>query len=168
MWEFRHKNQYLNYVSDLLQDEAVHSMRRLPRRVTGISRYHHCLLVSYAAWGLCLWLGLDARAAARGGLLLELAPPADGSAPAGSSPLPAARARFSLTKKEENILASHRFPLPPVPLYRSPEAAVVSLMGKLCTAAELLGLVPLLTRRRRERPLWLDAEWVPLPLGGAG
>ena len=27
MWNFKYKNQYLNYVSDLMQDTAVQSMR---------------------------------------------------------------------------------------------------------------------------------------------
>lgn len=30
MWNFKYKNQYLNYVSDLMQDTAVQSMRLLP------------------------------------------------------------------------------------------------------------------------------------------
>lgn len=149
MWEFRYKNQYLNYVSDLLQDEAVRSMRRLPRRATGITPYHHCLLVSYAAWGVCLFLGLDARAAARGGLLRGVA-----------LPRREAGVRFSLTRREAHILEGR--------LFRCPEALLVRLLGGLCTAAEALGFIPLLTRRRQAPPFWLDAEWASLPLGGAG
>ena len=69
MWNFKYKNQYLNYVSDLMQDTAVQSMRLLPQHRAGVSCYHHSVLVSYASWRVCDWLGLDARAAARGGLL---------------------------------------------------------------------------------------------------
>ena len=39
MWNFKYKNQYLNYVSDLMQDTAVQSMRLLPQHRAGV-----CLL----------------------------------------------------------------------------------------------------------------------------
>ena len=48
MWNFKYKNQYLNYVSDLMQDTAVQSMRLLPQHRAGVSCYHHSVLVSYA------------------------------------------------------------------------------------------------------------------------
>ena len=35
MWNFKYKNQYLNYVSDLMQDTAVQSMRLLPQHRAG-------------------------------------------------------------------------------------------------------------------------------------
>ena len=84
MWNFKYKNQYLNYVSDLMQDTAVQSMRLLPQHRAGVSCYHHSVLVSYASWRVCDWLGLDARAAARGGLLHGYPPrlPAPGGGPA--------------------------------------------------------------------------------------
>ena len=61
MWNFKYKNQYLNYVSDLMQDTAVQSMRLLPQHRAGVSCYHHSVLVSYASWRVCDWLGLDGR-----------------------------------------------------------------------------------------------------------
>ena len=79
-----------------------------------------------------------------------------------------ARARFSLTWREEDIIRSHMFPYTPTKVYRCLESAVVSTMDKLCAAAELVGLVPLLTRFRRETPFWLDADWAPTPLRKAG
>ena len=78
------------------------------------------------------------------------------------------RARFSLTWREEDIILSHMFPYTPTKVYRCLESAVVSTMDKLCAAAELVGLVPLLTRFRRETPFWLDADWAPTPLRKAG
>ena len=56
MWNFKYKNQYLNYVSDLMQDTAVQSMRLLPQHRAGVSCYHHSVLVSYASWRVCDWL----------------------------------------------------------------------------------------------------------------
>ena len=161
MWNFKYKNQYLNYVSDLMQDTAVQSMRLLPQHRAGVSCYHHSVLVSYASWRVCDWLGLDARAAARGGLLHDFylynwrdAASHPGIRHGSQHPevaLRNARARFSLTWREEDIILSHMFPYTPTKVYRCLESAVVSTMDKLCAAAELVGLVPLLTRFRRER-----------------
>ena len=162
MWNFKYKNQYLNYVSDLMQDTAVQSMRLLPQHRAGVSCYHHSVLVSYASWRVCDWLGLDARAAARGGLLHDFylynwrdAASHPGIRHGSQHPevaLRNARARFSLTWREEDIILSHMFPYTPTKVYRCLESAVVSTMDKLCAAAELVGLVPLLTRFRRETP----------------
>ena len=178
MWNFKYKNQYLNYVSDLMQDTAVQSMRLLPQHRAGVSCYHHSVLVSYASWRVCDWLGLDARAAARGGLLHDFylynwrdAASHPGIRHGSQHPevaLRNARARFSLTWREEDIILSHMFPYTPTKVYRCLESAVVSTMDKLCAAAELVGLVPLLTRFRRETPFWLDAAWAPTPLRKAG
>ena len=123
MWNFKYKNQYLNYVSDPMQDTAVQSMRLLPQHRAGVSCYHHSVLVSYASWRVCDWLGLDARAAARGGLLHDFylynwrdAASHPGIRHGSQHPevaLRNARARFSLTWREEDIILSHMFPLYP-------------------------------------------------------
>lgn len=177
MWEFRYKNDYLNCVYDLMADAAVQSMRLLPQHRAGVSCYHHCVLVSYSSWRLCRALGLDGRAAARGGLLHDLylynwrdKASHPGIRHAVQHPevaLKNARARFSVTETEADIIRSHMFPLTPTRVYHCLEALVVSTMDKLCTAAELLGLVPWLTRRRA-RPIWQDADWAPAPLRRAG
>ena len=162
MWNFKYKNQYLNYVSDLMQDTAVQSMRLLPQHRAGVSCYHHSVLVSYASWRVCDWLGLDARAAARGGLLHDFylynwrdAASHPGIRHGSQHPevaLRNARARFSLTWREEDIIRSHMFPYTPTKVYRCLESAVVSTMDKLCAAAELVGWCPCSPAFRREHP----------------
>ena len=155
MWNFKYKDAYQSCVWDILDDPAVQSMRLLPQHVAGVSCYHHSVLVSYVSFRLCAMLGLDARAAARGGLLhdLYLYNWRDKSAhpdffhtlrhPAVA--LCNARRRFFLTKKEADIIASHMFPLTITHVYHSLEAAVVSTVDKFCAVAELLRLIPLLT-----------------------
>ena len=166
MWNFKYKNQYLNYVSDLMQDTAVQSMRLLPQHRAGVSCYHHSVLVSYARLRVCDGLGHDfylynwRDAASHPGIRHGSQHP--------EVALRNARARFSLTWREEDIILSHMFPYTPTKVYRCLESAVVSTMDKLCAAAELVGLVPLLTRFRRETPFWLDADWAPTPLRKAG
>lgn len=178
MWEFKYQDRYLNYVSDLLQDDDVQSMRRLPQHRAYVSCYHHCLLVSYASWRLCDWLGLDARAAARGGLLHDLYlydwkdksthPDFCHGTHHPEVALQNARARFTLFWREEDIIRSHMFPYTPTKFYRCLESAVVSTVDKLCTLAELVGLIPLLVHDRRSRPIWQDADWTPALLSKAG
>ena len=123
MWNFKYKNQYLNYVSDLMQDTAVQSMRLLPQHRAGVSCYHHSVLVSYASWRVCDWLGLDARAAARGGLLHDFylynwrdAASHPGIRHGSQHPevaLRNARARFSLTCGRRTSSSPTCFPIPP-------------------------------------------------------
>ena len=59
-------------MADLLAHPAVRAMERLPQHAPGFSCLHHSVLVSYWSWRVCRRLGLDARAAARGGLLHDL------------------------------------------------------------------------------------------------
>ena len=178
MWEFAYEKRYFDEVSDLLGDAAVQFMRLLPQHRAGVSCYHHCVLVSYFSWRLCRRLGLDARSAARGGLLHDLYlynwrdkashPGIRHGSEHPEVALCNARARFPLTWREADIIRSHMFPYTPTKRYHCLESAVVSTMDKLCAAAELLGLAPFLLRRHREPPLWRDADWTPAPLPKVG
>ena len=145
---------YLACVEDLLADAAVQSMRLLPQHAKGVSCYRHSLLVSYSSYLLCRFLGLDARAAARGGLLHDLYlynwRTRRGLGHLFSHPAAALRNamdRFLLDWKEADIIRSHMFPLTPSRPYHCWEAAVVSTMDKLWAAAEVLRLTVLLAPR---------------------
>ena len=168
MWKFKYAGLYLRLVADLMADTAVQSMRLLPQHVKGVSCYHHCVLVSYTSYRICAVLGLDARSAARGGLLHDLflynwmdRHSHPGVNHATQHPLVAlknARARFSITPMEADIIATHMFPCPLTRFYGCAESFVVSTMDKLCALAELLHLIPLLTPE--ELPA---ADCVPQP-----
>ena len=166
--------EYINSVYDLMGDPAVGSMRWLPQHRAGVSCYDHCVLVSHSSWRVCRFLGLNRRAAARGGLLHDFylynwqdRTSHPGVHHAWQHPdiaLANARARFAVTDTEADIIRSHMFPLTLTKPHHTLEAAVVGLMDKLCAAAELLGLVG----GGRPLPLWQDADWRPLPVRRAG
>lgn len=155
MWNFKYKDDYLQQVSDLMDSTAVQAMRLLPQHVKSVSCYHHCVLVSYSSYRICAALGLDARAAARGGLLHDLFlynwmdphshPGVNHALDHPAVALNNARARFPLTDKEADIIATHMFPCTITRFYGCVESFIVSTMDKLAAMAELLHLVPLIT-----------------------
>lgn len=158
MWDLKYRDEYLPLVRDLLAHPDVQSMRALPQHAKGFSCFHHSLLVSYLSFLACRKLGLDARSAARGGLLHDFflynwqtdsRPGADHAFRHPLYALENAQARFVLNDTERDIIATHMWPLPLNRFYRRWESLVVSCMDKVCAVAELMGLVPLLTRGGR-------------------
>ena len=172
---WKEREAYTACVADLLEDAAVQSMRLLPQHAPGVSCYHHSLLVSYASFRFCRFWGLDARAAARGGLLHDLylynwrdRPLRASLRHLFSHPAAALRNamnRFLLDWKEADIIRSHMFPLTPARTYHCPEALVVSAVDKLCAAAELFRLTRLLAGAE-EIPLSPPAAAGPRTLAG--
>lgn len=146
----KHPNEreYWDCVSELLADGAVQAMRLLPQHRAGVSCFDHSVLVSRISWRICRALGLDERAAARGGLLhdLYLYNPKDRTAHPGNQcfdhPKFALRNAETLcgrlTPKEQNIIISHMWPLARR-MPRCREAFVVNLSDKLCATAEVAG-----------------------------
>lgn len=159
MWNFKYTAQYLSCVADLEAHPDVQSMRFLPQHAKGVSTYDHCCLVAYSSFRICAALGLDARSAARGGLLHDLflynwqdrilRTARDHVFNHPLYALENAEARFVLNDTERDIIATHMWPLPLNRFYRRWESLVVSCMDKACALAELMGLVPLLTRGGR-------------------
>ena len=151
MWAFLHWKRYEAEVADLLAHPAVRAMERLPQHAPGFSCLHHSVLVSYWSWRVCRRLGLDTRAAARGGLLHDLylydwtcQRPPSGKWHGTEHPkvaLENARRFFALTEKEEDIILKHMWPLTLRP-YRCLESLAVSCVDKVCAVMELLRLHP--------------------------
>ncbi len=151
MWNFEGKTAYLACVEEMMDHPAVRSMEELPQHAKGFSCFHHSALVSYWSWRVARRLGLDAAAAARGGLLhdLYLYDWKGQKAPNGKwhgtehpkEALRNAQLFFDLTDKEKDIIAKHMFPLTLRP-YRYWESFVVSCVDKVCAVAELLRLTP--------------------------
>lgn len=182
MWNFRYKAEYETCVADLERSGAVQSMRFLPQHAEGVSTYDHASLVAYTSFRICSALGLDARAAARGGLLHDLflynwqdrslRTLRDHAMNHPRYALENAEALFDLTDTERDIIATHMWPATPTKFYHRWESLVVSCMDKICAVAELLRLFPLITGEKpalpsvpapREAPM--DAAWLQSKAG---
>lgn len=156
MWNFKYKEEYMTCVHDVDAHPDVQSMRLLPQHKEGVSTYDHSVLVAYSSFRICRALGLDARSAARGGLLHDLflynwqerqgAGLRDHVLNHPRYALEHAETRFALNDTERDVIATHMWPVTPTKFYHRRESFVVSCMDKLCALAELLGLVPFLTR----------------------
>ena len=137
--------EFVRTTGDLLNCRQVRMMSRWKHhgRVTTLD---HSLFVAYLSFRAARALGLDERAAARGGLLhdLYLYDSKDKSAHPGwqcfDHPRAAARNAAELTElsdKERNIILSHMWPLGG-PLPRSTEAWLVDLVDTICAGLEIL------------------------------
>ncbi|NLW77896.1 MAG: HD family phosphohydrolase [Ruminococcaceae bacterium] len=137
--------EYLAIVEDILQDEDVQSMKTFIQHGT-TSCLEHSIAVSYLSYKTCLKYGLDARAAARAGLLHDLflydwhlhSSITGGKMHAFTHPgsaLKNAERKFHLSKKEREIILKHMWPLTVIPP-RHPESYVVLFHDKACSMRE--------------------------------
>ncbi len=124
-----------------------------------IDRLQHITSVAYLSFLACRRLGLDYRTASRGAILHDLfyydwrekdaSHRLHGYRHPGFA-LKNARELCALSKKEEDIIIKHMWPLTPL-LPRYPESFVVSMADKYCAAWELiLSLIPKQANRHQE------------------
>lgn len=138
---------YFECVKDLLSDRNVLRLDEFAHH-SGTSRLQHSLNVSYYNFLLCRFLRLDARAAARAGLLHDLFfydrrdhVPVEGEGWHGvGHPKIAfmnASEMFPLSQLEGDMIVNHMWPLSlRLPRYR--ETFVITLVDKFCAAAEVI------------------------------
>lgn len=140
----RFMREFIQTTGELLESDQVRMMGRWKHHGP-ISTLDHSLFVAYLSFRAARFLGLDERAAARGGLLhdLYLYDSKDKSAHPGwqcfDHPRAAARNAEQLTElsdKERNIILSHMWPLGG-PLPRSLEAWLVDLVDTICAGLEV-------------------------------
>ena len=140
--------EYVNCISDLIQNEAVQSMETFVQH-NSTSCLVHSLTVSYRSYLSCTSLGLDYRSAARGGLLhdfflydwhIQRSGNRFHTFTHPETALKNAAEMFSLNKKEKDIIENHMWPLT-VRLPKCRESYVVSLIDKYCALMEM-GYVP--------------------------
>ena len=133
---------YKNCISDLIQNEIVHSMKDFVQHINVT-----CLeLVSYNSYLICKRLGLNCYLAARGGLLhnfflydWHIAKPYKGLHrfihPYVA--LENANKHFNLNDLEKDIIKKHMWPLT-LRLPRYKEAFIVAFVDKYCTSKEII------------------------------
>lgn len=153
---------YLALVEDILSNPTVAQMQQYIQHGT-TSCMEHCVNVSYLSYLFCRKHGLNARCAARGGLLHDLFlydwhlyRRRRGERMHGfQHPLKAlenAERTFSLCDMERNIILRHMFPLTVTPpKYR--EAYVVVWFDKYCSLMETLRRPVMELYERQERRL---------------
>ena len=139
--------EFIQTTGELLDSDQVRMMGQWKHHGP-ITTLDHSLFVAYLSFRAARALGLDERAAARGGLLHDLylydcrdrtAHPGNQCIDHPEFALRNARALCGrLNAKEENIIISHMWPLAKR-MPRCREALVVNLADKLCATAEVLG-----------------------------
>ena len=131
--------QYMSIVNNILDNEEFMKIKKIEHH--GISRFDHSLKVSYYSYKIAKILHLDYEQTAVGGLLHDffLSPEnrtqKERMKSVFTHPKQAvemARTQFELTKKEEDMIRSHMFPINlSVPKYA--ESWIVSMVDK-CVA----------------------------------
>lgn len=142
------KNQeYFETVKDILMHPAVQKMREYNHHYS-TSCYRHCLHVSYINFLICQKLHLNARAAARAGLLHDLflydwhchAKETGNYFHGLTHPRYAmhmAEKYFDLTKKEKEIILHHMWPIT-VSLPTSAEGFLTTITDKISGLFEMI------------------------------
>ena len=168
--ELPEDQRYRAAVVDLWHHPAVQEMARYLQHGKTTCLFH-CICVSYLSYRSCLSRGLDARAAARGGLLHDLFlydwhtyRPQRGERLHGFShpgkALENARKYFSLTPVEEDVILRHMWPLTTT-MPRTPEGRTVTMVDKYVSLLETLRLPVRLKCGTSGLPWWLQGSRLP-------
>lgn len=142
--ELTENREYYSYVRDLLNCGDVMRLCEYPHHI-GTSRFQHSLNVSYYNFKLCRLFHLDAKAAARAGLLHDLffydrkthKKIRNGHcAEHANIALYNASMRFSISELEGDMILNHMFPMT-LRLPRHAETYMITIVDKFCASAEL-------------------------------
>ena len=156
--ELTENSEYFSYVRDLLTCSDVMSLKDFPHHI-GTSRFQHSLNVSYYNFRLCRLFHLDARAAARAGLLHDLffydrkthKKIRNGHcAEHANIALYNASMLFPISELEGDMILNHMWPMTPH-LPRHAETYMITLVDKFCATVELSSHVLRLVRNRLKR-----------------
>lgn len=138
--------EFYHYIRDLLDNEVVCQMKNFKHHYS-TTCYQHCVNVSYYNYLICRKLGLDAKKAARAGILHDLylydwrdTPRKKGEMPHGMRhpgiALENAKNNFTISKREEDMIVKHMWPLT-LKLPRYAESYVIVVTDKYAAALEI-------------------------------
>lgn len=142
----RSNQEFYDCIRDIMYHPVVLRMKKYPHHCA-TTCYEHCLHVSYYNYQICKILGLDAKAAARAGMLHDLflydwrkhAAKTGDHFHGMTHPrraLKKAEKYFVLSPKERDIILKHMWPLTVIPP-KYPESYVICLTDKYCGACEI-------------------------------
>lgn len=137
--------EFYEYIRDIVNHPAVVKMKQYPHHGQ-TSCYQHCLNVAYYNYRICRYFGLDARSAARAGMLHDLFlydwhthSKETGEHFHGLThprhALENAQKYFRLNPKERDMILHHMFPLTLTPP-QSWEGLVICIADKYCGSFE--------------------------------
>lgn len=141
------KNQeFYDCIKDIVSHPAVLRMKEFYQHCD-TDCYEHCLNVAYNNFCICKYLGLDARSAARGGMLHDLflydwrfhRRKTGDRLHAITHPITAYRNAvkyFQLNKIEKEVITKHMWPVSVIPP-RYPETYIICLTDKYCGSMEI-------------------------------
>ena len=133
-------------IDDLYNTKEVQSLKKFVQH-SDINRLDHITSVTYMTYIYCKKLHLDYKSGVRGAILHDLfyydwhdknsSHRPHGYRHPGFAVKNARALNPALTKKEENIISRHMWPLTVIPP-KYPEGLIVSLCDKYCATRELL------------------------------
>lgn len=140
------KQEFYECIRDIMEHPVVLQMKKFPHHCD-TDCYQHCLNVAYYNYQICKVLGLDARAAARAGMLhdLFLYDWREHAAKTGDRfhglthpkvALRRAEKYFDLNDMEKDIIRKHMWPLTIIPP-KYFESYIICLTDKYCGACEI-------------------------------
>lgn len=137
------QTEFADQIDDLLHTPAVQNLQYYPHHHR-VTRYEHVLLVAQLSFRIARAWGLDSRAVARSALLHDLyhgGKDANYLRHSRTHPLTALHNAMNVTtlsEKEQNIIASHMWPLCTA-RPRSREAWLVNAVDTLTAFVDVLG-----------------------------
>lgn len=143
---WKYDNEYLSYVSDLINDEKLRKLDDIVHHHF-TTRFKHSIYVSYVSYRWAKYFGLDAKSTARAGLLhdffledrVEIAKLEQGSHNFVHPKLALvnAKALTKISKKEEDIILKHMFLCTKCNFPKYSESYIVTTVDKYCAIAEV-------------------------------
>lgn len=136
--------EFYGCIRDILRDSGVRKLSEFRHHI-GTTRLQHSLNVSYYNFKLCKMLKLDARAAARAGLLHDFflynrkfhqKKEKSHAAEHSKMALLNASERFELNPVERDMIVNHMWPMTKK-LPRHRETFVITAVDKFCAVAEV-------------------------------
>ncbi len=138
-------SEYYSCVSDLLNNDAVLKLSEFRHHI-GTTRFQHSLNVSYYNFKLCKLFRLDAKSAARAGLLHDfffynrkehVNAERSHAAEHAKIALENASEMFSLNAVESDMIVNHMWPVT-TKLPRHGETYAITVVDKFCAVAEVI------------------------------